>query len=330
MMHKNAHPSDGNQISRRHLLRSTAVAAAAGAVGWSRRAATGGEPNAAPTAVTHARIKQSIVQWCFADHWDIDKMCQVARTLGCPSVELVPAADWHVLKKYNLVCALANSHLFVQGMNNPRYQPMCIEMIKQSIDHCADAGFPTVITFTGFAAETGPWADGGIPDLTKRGDSPRREIDPDQGVKNCVEGYKKVVGYAEKKKINLSLEMLNSRDSVEMKGHPGYQGDHVDYCMEIIRQVGSPRLGLLYDIYHVQIMDGDLIRRINECKEVINHVHTAGNPGRNELDETQEINYPAVMKALVDIGYQGYVGQEFIPTRDPLAGLTEAVKLCDV
>ena len=252
-----------------------------------------------------------------------------------PAARLPECGTWSgrglaALKKHNLVCAFANSHLFVQGMNNPRYQPMCIEMIKKSIDQCADAGFPTVITFTGFAEETGPWADGGNPDLTKLGTTPRRRIDPDEGVKNCVAGYKQVVGYAEKKNINLSLEMLNSRDSVEMKGHPGYQGDHVDYCMEIINQVGSPRLGLLFDIYHVQIMDGDLIRRVDQCKEAINHVHTAGNPGRNELDEKQEIFYPAVMKALIDIGYQGYVGQEFIPTRDPLEGLADAVKLCDV
>jgi hydroxypyruvate isomerase len=161
--------------------------------------------------------------------------------------------------------------------------------------------------------------------------SGRRVIDPDEGLKNCVAGFKRVVGYAEKKQINLAIEMLNTRASDHpMKGHPGYQGDHVDYCMDIIRQVGSPRLGLLFDIYHVQIMDGDIIRRIRQCGEAIKHVHTAGNPGRGELDETQEINFPPIMKALIDIGYQGFVGHEFIPTRDPLAGLTQAVRLCDV
>ena len=124
--------------------------------------------------------------------------------------------------------------------------------------------------------------------------------------------------------------MLNSRVDVEMKGHPGYQGDHVDYCMEIIRRVGSPRLKLLFDVYHVQIMDGDLITRINECREWIGHVHVAGNPGRNELDDTQEINYKPVMEALVKTGYSGYVGQEFLPTGDPLEALRQAVTLCDV
>ena len=149
-------------------------------------------------------------------------------------------------------------------------------------------------------------------------------------MKNCVAGYKKIVGHAEKKKVTLCLEMLNSRVNEDMKGHPGYQGDHTDYCMDIIKQVGSPRLKLLFDIYHVQIMDGDVIRRIRQHAEYIGHVHTAGNPGRGELDDKQEINYPPIMQALVEIDYKGYVGQEFIPTRDPAKGLEEAVALCDV
>lgn len=115
-----------------------------------------------------------------------------------------------------------------------------------------------------------------------------------------------------------------------MKGHPGYQGDDIDYVANIARRVGSPRAKILFDIYHVQIMNGDVIRRIEECKDVIGHIHTAGNPGRAELDDKQEINYPPIMRKLLEIGYKGYVGQEFIPTRDPLVGLTEAVKLCDV
>ena len=124
--------------------------------------------------------------------------------------------------------------------------------------------------------------------------------------------------------------MLNTRVSEEMKGHPGYQGDHTDYCMDIIKQVGSPRMKLLFDIYHVQIMDGDIIKRLRENAEYVGHIHTAGNPGRCEIDENQEINYRPIMKALLEIGYKGYVGQEFIPTRDPLKGLTEAVELCAV
>lgn len=311
-------------VNRRQLLRVVSGAAAGACV----LAAAG--PVRAEKAVTKGRVKQSIVQWCFADYWDLEQLCQVANQLGCKSIELIAPEHWPTLKKHGLTCAISPSHLFVQGMNNPRYQDGCIEMLKQRIDQCAEAGVKTVITFTGYAEESGEWNNGNNPDLSKL-PSGRPVIGPDEGLKNCVAGFKRVVGYAEKKQINLAIEMLNTRASDHpMKGHPGYQGDHVDYCMDIIRQVGSPRLGLLFDIYHVQIMDGDIIRRIRQCGEAIQHVHTAGNPGRGELDETQEINFPPIMRALVEIGYQGFVGQEFIPTRDPLAGLTQAVRLCDV
>ncbi len=149
----------------------------------------------------------------------------------------------------------------------------------------------------------------------------REGIPDDVGADNCVEGFKQIVGHAEKKGVTLCLEMLNSRVSTHpMKGHPGYQGDHTDYCIDIIKRVGSPNLKLLFDIYHVQIMDGDVISRIRQHRDYIAHVHTAGNPGRGELDDKQEINYPPIMEALLEIGYQGHVGQEFIPTRDPSRG----------
>ena len=148
---------------------------------------------------------------------------------------------------------------------------------------------------------------------------------------NCITGIKEVIGHAEKKGVTLCIEHLNSRDGSDpMKGHPGYQGDDLDWVVKLIRGIGSPRLKVLFDIYHVQIMHGDLIRRIEQCKDVIGHIHTAGVPGRGELDDNQELNYPAIMRKLLQIGYTGFVGQEFIPTRDPLAGLTQAVKLCDV
>ncbi|HND53917.1 MAG TPA: TIM barrel protein [Pirellulaceae bacterium] len=275
------------------------------------------------------RVNHSIVHWCYGKSWNVEETCRIAVQLGCKSIEVVGPEHWPTLKKYGLVCALAPSHLFTQGMNNPKYHPMCIELMRKAIDDCADAGFPAVITFTGFAEETGEPAGGKNPDMSRLPPN-RPVISPDDGIKNCVAGFKQIVGYAEKKGINLSLEMLNSRVDVEMKGHPGYQGDHIDYCLEILRQVGSPRLGLLFDIYHVQIMDGDLITRVKQCREYINHVHTAGVPGRCELDENQEINYPPVVRAIVEQGFSGYVGHEFIPTRDPLDGLREAVRVCDV
>jgi hydroxypyruvate isomerase len=289
-------------INRREILSATAGAVAAGAVASALLAA---EP-ARPTT-EGKKLKHSIVEWCFTKHWNIEEMCGVANKLGCKSVEVVPVSDWPTLKKHGLICALAKAHHFDKGMNNPKYQEMCLEKLHKAIDDCAEAGFPNVITFTGF----------------------REDIPDDVGVKNCVLGFKKVVGHAEKKKVTLVLEMLNSRVNEEMKGHPGYQGDHTDYCMEILKQVGSPRLKLLFDIYHVQIMDGDIITRIRQLGDWIGHVHTAGNPGRRELDDKQEINYPPIMKALAEAGYTGYVGHEFIPTRDPLVGLKEAIAVCD-
>jgi len=259
-------------------------------------------------AATKGRIKQSITYWCFEKYWDVETTCRIAKQLGCKSVELVEPKYWPMLKEYGLVCALHGSHWFDQGMNNPKYHDMCIKKMHDSIEVCAEHGFPNVITFTGF----------------------REDIPDEVGIANCVKGYKKIIGYAEKKKVNLCLEILNSRVDVEMKGHPGYQGDHTDYCMEIVKQVGSPRMKLLFDIYHVQVMDGDIIRRIRQYKDYIGHYHTAGNPGRGELDDKQEINYKPIMEEIAGTSFTGYVGQEFIPTRDPLQSLTEAVALCDV
>jgi len=311
-------PSHQPKITRRHLLKQT-TAAAAGALGLSRLASEA-------AAVKNGRIKQSIVDWCFTscgDKWSIDQLCQVAKELGCVSVELGPPSNYPVLKKYGLGCAIGSIDMspdkpFKKGFNNPAHWPRVIKATTDAIDAAADFGCPSVIAFTGYA-KTEP-------------DDPKSEaISPEQGAKNCVEGFKKVVGHAEKKNVTICLELLNTRDHTHpMKGHPGYQGDHMDYCIDILKQVGSPRLKLLFDIYHVQIQDGDIMRHLREQKEYIGHVHTAGNPGRGELDTKQEIYYPPIMQTLLEIGYTGYVGQEFIPTRDPRQGLREAVTLCDV
>lgn len=296
-----------DRISRRSVLKVAARISAGSAIALALPSCSVTEKRA-PRAVTKGRINQSICYWCFQKYWDLPTTCRIASQLGCKSVELVEPKDWPILKEHGLVCAIANSHGFDKGMNNPAYHDMCLGKLRDAIDACAEHGFPSVITFTGF----------------------REDIPDDLGIKNCVAGYKKIVGYAEKKEVNLCLEILNSRIEVEMKGHPGYQGDHTDYCMEIVRQVGSPRMKLLFDIYHVQIMDGDIIRRIRQYKDCVGHYHTAGNPGRNEPDDSQEINYKAIMEEIARTGYTGYVGQEFIPTRDPLKSLTEAVLLCDV
>jgi hydroxypyruvate isomerase len=304
--------------NRRQWLGSAAGAGAAALAGTALGlpgAVRGDEPRESGSAVKKGRIKQSLVQWCYAPYFEMPQMINVARQLGCGSIELLPVQYYPLLKEAGLRCAIASIDMspdpfpFLKGFNNPKYHDRVIAATRKSIDACAEFGFDKVISFTGMS----------------------EDIPADVGARNCVIGYKKVLGYAEKKGVTLCLEMLNTRDSSHpMKGHPGYQGNHTDYCIDIIREVASPNLKLLFDIYHVQIMDGDVIRRIRQYKDYIGHIHTAGNPGRGELDEHQEIAYKPIMEALVDVGYQGYVGQEFIPTRDAFAGLWQAVSLCDV
>jgi hydroxypyruvate isomerase len=304
--------------TRRDLLHGAAAGAAA-------LAAFPQIASAKEKAVTKGRIKQSIVYWCFnsaGDKWDVEKTCQVAKELGCVSVEIVEPEHWGTLKKHGLVCAIAPNGMpgapFMKGFNNLKYHEQVIATTKKTIDACADGGCPSVIAFSGYK-----WRDADDP---KSG-----EIGRDEGADNCVKGLKEVAGYAEKKGVTVCVEHLNTRDDTHpMKGHPGYQGDDLDWMAKVIRRVGSPRVKLLFDIYHVQIMHGDVIRRIEQTKDIIGHVHTAGNPGRAELDDKQEINYPPIMRKLLEIKYAGYVGQEFIPTREPVAGLREAVTLCDV
>ncbi|MBV8310277.1 MAG: TIM barrel protein, partial [Planctomycetaceae bacterium] len=244
----------------------------------------------------------------------IDEFIKSAKGLGISSIELLPVKYFPQLKEAGLTNAIGQIDMgtdppYVKGFNNPKHWDQVMKATREAIDACAEYGYKNVICFTGY----------------------KEDVPADVGAENCVKGFKQIVGHAEKKEITLCLEMLNSRVSTHpMKGHPGYQGDHTDYCIDIIKRVGSPSLKLLFDIYHVQIMDGDIITRLRQNKEYLGHVHTAGNPGRGELDETQEIYYPPIMKALLEIGYQGHVGQEFIPTRDPMEGLRQAVALCDV
>ncbi len=303
------------QLARRQILQGALGSAALAAV--SARSAL--------AAAANGRIHQSIVFWCFntaGDKWNVEQTCSVARSLGCLSVEIVDPADWEILKKHNLICAIAPNGMpgapFMKGFNNPGYHEEVISRTKKVIDHCADAGFPNVIAFNGYK-----WRNAEDPNSG--------EISLEEGADNCVAGFKRIASYAEKKGVTICLEHLNTRDDTHpMKGHPGYQGDDLDYVASIIRRVDSPRVKLLFDIYHVQIMNGDIIRRLDQNKDIIGHVHTAGCPGRGELDENQELQYPAIMHKLLDIDFKGYVGQEFIPTQDPLAGLKQAVSLCDI
>jgi hydroxypyruvate isomerase len=254
--------------------------------------------------------------------WDIHRVCQTARNLGCAGVELVPPEDWATVRSYGLEMPLSHNGMadpvFAKGLNNPRYQEQVIATTKQMIDHCADAGVPRVIAFTGYE-----WNDADDP--------ASGSIARDAGAANTVKGLRELAQYAEPRNVTIVMEHLNTRDDTHpMKGHPGYQGDDIDYCAEIIRQVGSPRAKLLFDVYHVAIMNGDIIRRLRKYADLIGHVHVAGVPGRAELDDMQEIQFPAVMRTLLDVGYTGFVGLEFIPTRNPDESLQQAVALCNV
>ena len=227
-----------------------------------------------------------------------------------------------MVASYGLANALALNGMpdpvFLKGLNNLRYREEVLARTKGIIDLAAAAGVPNVIAFTGYK-----WRDAEDP---ASGEIPLAE-----GVKNTVAGLRELAAYAAPRGVTLVLEHLNTRDtSHPMKGHPGYQGNDIDVCAEIVRQVDSAHAKLLFDIYHVAIMNGDVIRRLRQYAKWLGHIHVAGVPGRGELDGRQEIHFPGVMRTLLEIGYTGYVGLEFIPTRDPDAGLAEAVALCDV
>ncbi len=275
--------------------------------------------------ILNVRIKQSLAYWCLNGTswaWDIDRICQSAKSLGVAAVELAPPETWAKVHSYGLQMAVAHNGMpapaFAKGLNNPRYAEEVIARTKATIDLCADAGVPNVLAFTGYK-----WRDAD--------DAESEEISLEEGAASTVKGLRALAEYAGPRGVTVCLEQLNTRDdSHPMKGHPGYQGDDIDYCAEMIARADSPHAKLLFDVYHVAVMNGDIIRRLSHYRDLIGHVHTAGVPGRGELDDQQEIYYPAVMRTLIEIGYQGYVGQEFIPTRDPSQSLAEAVRICDV
>lgn len=307
-------------INRRTLLQTALAGTAMGAVGGLLPGCSSATRCDGPGS-KRSRIKQVPANWCFtgkagSDPWTLDQLLDNTEKLGMPGVELLRPDQWHLLKERGLVNAATPSHGFTNGMNNLGHHEECIAKLKAAIKVSADAGFPNVMTFTGMA------------DTSKHPKGSK--VTADEGMANCITGYKKVAPYAADLGVSMVLEPLNSRATENMKGHPGYQGDHVDYCAKIVREVDSPGLKLLFDVYHVQIMDGDLVRRIHQHKDIIGHVQIAGNPGRGPLGPDQEINYRAVMQAFVDIGYEGYVGHEWIPTGDAYEQLKQAVEICDV
>lgn len=299
-------------VTRRSALKTLAAGATLGLTTQVRSAEARARGTPAGSSeplyrIKRGRIQQSVVAWCF-NPMPVPELAGHSAVLGLKSVELCDPKFWPDLKKLGLTCAIAGSHGFAKGFAHTEEHAECLALLRKRIEECAAAGVQRVITFSGF----------------------RRGITDEAGMKNMVDGLKKIVGFAEEKKVTLCLEMLNSRVDVTMKGHPDYFCDDLERSVEVCRRVASERMKVLFDIYHVQIMHGDLITRIKQHAAYIGHVHTAGVPGRNEIDATQEINYPAVMEALLAIGYSGFVGQEFIPTRDKIASLADGVRICDV
>ena len=293
-----------NGLSRRKLI--GAAAATAAAVG-----SLGAENNKKPFKIKNGKIRQSVMGWCFnpMPTMDLAKHC---KEIGLVAMEGIDAKHYPAVRELGLKISLVSGgHGFRNGPCDPKNTETVINGLKKGIDLAAEIGTKSVITFTGMKY---------------------KDMDPEKAAKLCVETWKKVMPHAEKKGITLVLEHLNSRDdSHPMKGHPGYFGDDVDFCANLVNQVGSKNFKLLFDVYHVQVMNGDVIRRIKQYKDIIGHYHTAGCPGRGEIDDTQEINYPPILKTILDTGYEGYVAQEFIPTwKNPIDSLRHAAEVCDI
>ena len=250
-------------------------------------------------------INHSACRWCYGKI-ELEELCNAAAEIGLKSIELVGPKEWPILKKYGLTCAMGSGAGMGigKGFNRVELHDQLVADFEKLIPQAAAAGIPSVICMSGN----------------------REGMDDAEGLANCAKGVKRLMKLAEEQKVNVVMELLNSKVD-----HKDYMCDHTAWGAELCRQVGSPRFGLLYDIYHMQIMEGDIIATIRANAEYIFHYHTGGVPGRNEIDETQEINYPAVMKAIVATGYKGFVGQEFIPkSGEPLASLRRCVEICDV
>ena len=286
--------------SRRWLLRAAAGAVAAGAT-WPLTCEVWASP-------LKGRINQSVCPWCYNEYMHrtkmtFDQFVAACAKMGLKSIELTTPKQWPTLKKYGLICAMTQSHSIPKGLNRTENHEECLASVRKNIDASAAAGFPNVITFSGN----------------------RQGMDDQEGLANCVAALKKIAPYAEKKKVTVCLEFLNSID------HKDYMADSTKWCAALVQRVGSPRVKVLYDIYHAGMMKEDPLADIQKHHECWGHYHTGGVPGRHEIDGTQTIDYPKMMRAIVASGFTGYVGQEFVPARpDAMKSLEQAVAICDV
>jgi hydroxypyruvate isomerase len=287
---------DTPELDRRTFVR--------GALGTVGAVVSSGSLLPAPDSpVLTGRLKQSVCQWCY-DKIPLADLCRAAAGMGLKSVELLGEKDWNVPKSYGLTCAMANGPCTIKvGFNRPAEHDRLVQEGSRLLRLVARDGLPNMIVFSGN----------------------RDGMSDAEGLANCVVGLKRLTPLAEQLGVTVCMELLNSKVD-----HLDYMCDHTPWGAELVKRVNSPRFKLLYDIYHMQIMEGDVIHTIRDNFAHIAHFHTGGVPGRAEIDETQELFYPAVCRAILDLGFTGYLAQEFVPVRDPLVSLRQGATICDV
>ena len=290
--------ADGPLITRREAIVS--AVAIAGFVGASTRPI---RPSAHPPV---GRLKQSASRWPYRSI-PLPEFCRAGKAMGLSGIDLLAPPDWPVVREYGLVCSMGYAAIrddfIARGFNNPANHDLLVGELEGALPLAAQHGVPNLIAMFG--------------NRQGRTDA--------QATEACVAGLRRIAPLAERHGVTICVELLNSKVD-----HADYQGDRTAFGASIIDNVGSPRVKLLYDIYHMQIMEGDVIRTIRQHASHIAHFHTGGVPGRHELDDTQELNYRAVATAIADTGFTGFVAHEFVPTREPLRSLREAVEVCSV
>jgi hydroxypyruvate isomerase len=295
-------------VSRRAVLGRLAVAAGAlASQGLGAALASPAVPSAslAPTA---GRLKQSVCRWPY-NHIPLPEFCRRAKQIGLAAIDLLQMDEWPVAQDAGLDVSMgyaSRREKFIEtGFNDPANHPLLIEELEIAIPIAARAHVPNVIAMFG---------------------NRNPQIEESAAVANCIAGLSKIAPLAAEQRVTICVELLNSKVD-----HAGYQGDHTAFGVAVVEGVNSPHVKLLYDIYHMQIMEGDVIRTIRDKIKWIGHFHTGGVPGRHEINDSQELNYRAIAVAIADLNYQGYVAHEFVPTRpDPFASLAEALRICAV
>ena len=294
-----------NSISRRTAIKTALASGAVLATGGIDAAVNQSRKKKAEVKEPlKGNIRHSVSKWCFGDI-PLDEFCGICKNIGIESIELLDPKDWPVVKSHGLTVAMAQgAGLGIdRAFNDPKLHDELVESYEKVIPMVAEAGLTNLICFSG--------KRNGVTDL--------------QGWENCEKGLKRIIPIAEKHKVVLTMELLNS------VGHKDYLCDRTVWGVELCKRLGSPNFKLLYDIYHMQIMEGNIIENIQKYHSFFSHIHTGGNPGRAEIDETQELYYPAIMRAVVETGFKGFVGQEFVPKQaDKIASLEKCIRICDV